>query len=544
MAAATATNAQNVVDAARLGATNINGTARYRSMGGAFGALGGDPTCMSDNPAGMAIYRGTNLFTLTPHLGITNTTSQGSEKAKNDDSNLGVSNLAGVFSMRTPWCENLVNFTLGIGVNRKYTQHAKYNTIMDQTVGSFGDYLANQANFYLEQHPTQDPDNAFDWENFNSTAPYLSMMGYEAHAIVKDPDYRKRVMEKLWDTDSYQRMYVQERSRNDEYNISGAWNFNDRFYFGATINISDFSSTMWSEFAQDYSYDYDAETYIDYNNVFESRGSGIGFNVGMIWSPLDNWRLGLAVHSPMWITITENYNGSMESNDWGEIAPGTPVSTCWSDFEDSWKYDFSTPWEYQLSTAYILGNRGLVSLEWDMRDFRTMRYSMNDNFYVNAKYIFDEGNAGIQDFLQMQHTIKAGGEFRVSKSWSVRAGYALQTSPFTEASRRGYIYVEDNPEEGYKNEVNWSNYPDGMETNIQSVLYYSPTKPNFQTLCNQHYISCGAGWRGKNWYADASVVYHTSDYNVAAYPDDFSYCEPIKVNMNETNYDITIGYRF
>lgn len=38
--------AQNIVDAGRFGSTEIAGTARYRSMAGAFGALGGDATCI------------------------------------------------------------------------------------------------------------------------------------------------------------------------------------------------------------------------------------------------------------------------------------------------------------------------------------------------------------------------------------------------------------------------------------------------------------------------------------------------------------------
>ena len=48
--------AQSQADAYRLSQTELTGTARFVSMGGAFGALGGDISVMSYNPAGLAIY--------------------------------------------------------------------------------------------------------------------------------------------------------------------------------------------------------------------------------------------------------------------------------------------------------------------------------------------------------------------------------------------------------------------------------------------------------------------------------------------------------
>ena len=59
---------QAVADAVRFGSSNITGTARYRSMAGAFGALGGDPSAMTDNPAGIGIYRGNSEISFTPNL--------------------------------------------------------------------------------------------------------------------------------------------------------------------------------------------------------------------------------------------------------------------------------------------------------------------------------------------------------------------------------------------------------------------------------------------------------------------------------------------
>lgn len=535
MAVAATTTAQNTVEAARFGASSINGTARYRSMAGAFGALGGDPTCMTDNPAGLAIYRSSNLVTITPHYSNTGTETLGSETQKTGSNSFGVSNLAAIFSFKTPDSDNLVNFTMGIGFNRNHGLDAEYFSVLDDTRGSFGNYLTNQANDYLQGKVNA--DFAFDWGNSGTLAPFLSMMAYGnpkhgsqgheygCYAIIDNPDNPKEVIDPMGASPSYQRMTVKERSHNDEFNISGAWNINDLFFIGATMSISDFSSTIWTEFSEDYSYDYD-KSYIYYDNTFESKGSGIGFNLGMMWMPIDSWRIGAAVHTPRWTTITENYVGSMVTDY---------ENTDWCSFSDSWKYDISSPWEYQFSTAYIIGTRGLISLEYDARDFSTMRYAENQSFYVDKGY-FNDANATIQDYLKVQHTLKVGGEYRIDKQWSVRAGYAFVSSPYTEASRKGYIIPES--------EVKWGNYRDDTDTNINNLVYYSSTKPNYHTLDNQYYVTCGAGWRGKQWYIDAAFMYHHSLYHAAAYPDDFSLCEPIDVNLNDKTFDLTLGYRF
>jgi hypothetical protein len=48
--------AQDITDAVRYSMDDIQGTARFRAMGGAFGALGGDMSAVNINPAGSVIF--------------------------------------------------------------------------------------------------------------------------------------------------------------------------------------------------------------------------------------------------------------------------------------------------------------------------------------------------------------------------------------------------------------------------------------------------------------------------------------------------------
>ena len=57
MALPLAMMAQNAMDAYIVSSQQIKGTARYVSMGGAFTSLGGDPSSIVQNPAGIGVYR-------------------------------------------------------------------------------------------------------------------------------------------------------------------------------------------------------------------------------------------------------------------------------------------------------------------------------------------------------------------------------------------------------------------------------------------------------------------------------------------------------
>ena len=50
------TNGQFIEDAKRYGFQSLEGTARYVSMGGAFNALGGDISSITDNPAAAGVF--------------------------------------------------------------------------------------------------------------------------------------------------------------------------------------------------------------------------------------------------------------------------------------------------------------------------------------------------------------------------------------------------------------------------------------------------------------------------------------------------------
>lgn len=70
--------AQSAIDAYRFSQPDLRGTARFMGMGGAFGALGGDLSTLSQNPAGIGVYRSNELgFTLDLDIQNSNSDAMG-----------------------------------------------------------------------------------------------------------------------------------------------------------------------------------------------------------------------------------------------------------------------------------------------------------------------------------------------------------------------------------------------------------------------------------------------------------------------------------
>ena len=90
-------SAQNINDVLKYSTEDLQGTARYQGMGGAFGALGGDLSALNINPAGSAVFNNTLItFSGTYY----NTDNQANYFGTRTSSNVGDTNInqvGGVF---------------------------------------------------------------------------------------------------------------------------------------------------------------------------------------------------------------------------------------------------------------------------------------------------------------------------------------------------------------------------------------------------------------------------------------------------------------
>ena len=95
---------QNLTDALRYSTGETQGTARFKSMSGAVGALGGDLSAVSINPAGSAIFNSSHGALSISNLSTSNAAAYGSttQNSKINAFDMNQIGAAFVFKNRAP----------------------------------------------------------------------------------------------------------------------------------------------------------------------------------------------------------------------------------------------------------------------------------------------------------------------------------------------------------------------------------------------------------------------------------------------------------
>ena len=135
--------AQNEMDALRYSQLQYGGTARFSAMGGAFGSLGGDMSTLGINPAGIAVYRKSEL-SFTPvfynHISKTNYYDNSVTDSKY---NLNVGNIGwvGTFEHGN---SGFVSSNFGIAYNKTNNFHRRYTMEAENDESSLIDVYMNE----------------------------------------------------------------------------------------------------------------------------------------------------------------------------------------------------------------------------------------------------------------------------------------------------------------------------------------------------------------------------------------------------------------
>ena len=91
------TQAQEISEAIRYAQDNLNGTARFRAMGGAFGALGGDLSSLNVNPAGSVIFSNNQAGATLSNFNIKNKSNYLGNNTVEQNNSLDLNQAGAVF---------------------------------------------------------------------------------------------------------------------------------------------------------------------------------------------------------------------------------------------------------------------------------------------------------------------------------------------------------------------------------------------------------------------------------------------------------------
>ncbi|MHA7109307.1 OmpP1/FadL family transporter [Sunxiuqinia elliptica] len=395
---------QNLVDGLRYSDYRIKGTARSAAMGNAFGALGGDFTSASINPAGLGVYRSSE-FVVTPSFGKTDVDATYLGQTTNDSKyNIGLPNVGYVATLKNNSGGSVVGLSFGVGYNRLNNYNMKRmvstsnanSTLLDDFVANANN--GNWSNFYEELAWKTDL-LLLDEENdvyFND----IAANGYGQS----------------------QRKSFSQKGAIDEFLLSFAANFNHKFYLGATVGIHDVNFKENGNL-----YEYDANNNIPYfndytfHNYLHTTGTGFNFKIGAIYKPIDALRLGVALHTPTFYNLHDAYDNRM--NSYITFDDGSENFEALSPLGD-YDYDLTTPMKAVFSAAYVIGKSAIISVDYEYVDYSTIKLSDGGNGYN----FFDE-NQEIKNAYRSVGNLHLGAEYRVNSLFSLRAGYEHFPSP-------------------------------------------------------------------------------------------------------------------
>ena len=416
------TLAQTLNDVTYLTQTNLSGTARYTSMAGAFGALGGDFSALNDNPAASSVFLNTEIGGTINFQARNHTTDYLGSLAEKEDTGFYMDQFGAVFvfnntKAESPWSK----ISAAINVNRMETFDQEASLFGTNTYG-ISDYFL----FYADGIAFEDIQ-LYDEETIASVYQYLgdeigfgaqqAFLGYQSFIIdpFTDDPGETRYFSNV-DSNQYQHDL---KIKNVGFHRKTSFNFSALYreilHLGVNVN------SHYIEFDQTHDFfeggqDLDSFIYdVNFKNTLLSYGRGQSLQFGGILK-LNNLRLGLAYDSPQWIELQDETKQSLSAYRFQdgieiqEILDPNVINSFAS-------YELKIPSKTSISAAYVFNSSGLLSFEYSTQDL-----SDSQSNPASGSNFLEALNREIKDTFGMVNTLKVGGELRI-KELSLRAGY-------------------------------------------------------------------------------------------------------------------------
>ncbi|MBD5226306.1 MAG: hypothetical protein HDS68_10170 [Bacteroidales bacterium] len=526
--------AQSAIDAYNLSQTELRGTARFMSMAGAFTALGGDLSTLGQNPAGIGVYRGNDIG-LTASLTFASNSSSGIPgSASQNNTHFDVNNFGyvGTLNISNPVMQT---FSWGLTYNRLNSFSRNYRGSRIPLETSMSNYVAlmtdgispDKMKFYDNYDPYQDSD--INWLSIlgfsggisnpetitdsqgNSEIIYNGLFQYAVPGSNGNPGIPA--------TTGTADFTVQERGYTDEYNIDFGGNLANVVYWGLGFGITDINRESWTTYTetlQGANVPLNSDQYgieegncdWELDNWKKTTGTGFNVKLGLIFKPVNELRIGLAVHTPTWYSLTTSYQGNISfgANNGYQAQDYTNLAT--------YSWNMRSPWRMMAGIAGVIGGRGILSLDYE--------YTGTDRMHTSDAYgDFSLYNDDIKDYFRSSNTIRLGGEFRVTPQFSIRAGYAFTSS-------------------NVKDEYYDNNYE----------VYTSGTDLGYTFNKTTNSVTAGVGYRTGGFYVDLAYVYshRESKYNCFTHFKDYdgywTAAPGATIAQNTNQLALTLGYKF
>jgi len=406
--------AQSDEDALRFSQLVYGSSGRGVGAGSAFGALGGDFSSMTINPAGVAIFQ-KNQFSFTPSfVSVKNNSLFDGNSSGSHKYNFNVSGFGLVWAKqndqdgKSKWRN--VNFAMG--ANRVAGFH---NSVYWQGY--------NPSSSLAEKYAELANSSGVSPENIAGIYPFDAGLAYNTSLLQFDSASGYWALPEGGGVK--QEQSYKTRGGLTEYLFAFGGNYNDRIYVGGSVSILDANYRYNSSYTET-----DVNNAIPYFKSFtldqsqRTTGGGAVMKFGMIARLNDYVRIGGSVASPDFLFLNDNYSASMNT-----VLDSTYGTDNASSPDGQYSYNITTPWRMNASLALTIKKYGFLSVDYEFLDYSEAFFTLNNDNSTDAKAFENNLNTTISKKYGPAYNIRLGGE-GVINDFRIRAGYGLYNTPF------------------------------------------------------------------------------------------------------------------
>lgn len=433
--------AQVPEDALRYSFFPQNGTARNQAIGGAMGSLGGDITAPYVNPAGLGFYKTKEIvFSAGFLLNENKTTFRDNNSIKtNAGVTVGTGGLIfGFSSTKKQGISNAISFTLTQTAN--FNNHIQYKGLNNYS--SFSEQFAEEfakSGYSINEVLSTNSPLPF------SSAPAL--FTYLIDTVKINGVYQvKAAPEYILDAGQALRQEMDQRTKGGihELSMSFAHNRKDKWLYGLSISIPYINYSNLTNFKES---DTSSNTsnyfnHFEYTDDYKTTGSGFIARLGVIYRPVDYIRLGLAVHTPTWMFLTEKRTTTLSTQLENPVASfNTSSATFTNNQPGENKYTQVTPMKVMLSASYVFREvsdvkkqRAFITADVEYVHYKGFRFTNdNKNPTANDKAYYSALNNVVKAEYKGAFNYRVGGELKFNTIMA-RLGFAWYGNPYKDAA--------------------------------------------------------------------------------------------------------------
>jgi long-subunit fatty acid transport protein len=224
----------------------------------------------------------------------------------------------------------------------------------------------------------------------------------------------------------YQENSIISSGYNGKLSFNAATSYNDKLYIGINLNshFTDYiqSSSFYEDNNAPLTADYTVSN-LRFDNNLHTYGTGFSFQLGAIAKITTELRAGLAYESSTWYHLSDELSQSLVATS------ANTIEELPSDVVDPRVINYYAPYKLQTpskitgSLAYVFGKKGLISIDYAMKDYSNTKFKPENDSYFSGL------NAEMNSILDTTNELRIGAEYKI-EAWSLRGGYRYEQSPY------------------------------------------------------------------------------------------------------------------